>query len=47
MTNREVLGRKISISCCFAESSIKLRLTLLRKIPWVRKDVEELYLRSC
>jgi len=42
----EVLGRKIKIRCFIAEPSIKSSLTFLRKTPWARKEVEELYLRS-
>ena len=40
------LGRKIRIRCFTAEPSIKSSLTFLRKTPWARKEVEELYLRS-
>ena len=42
----EALGRKIKIRCFNAEPSIKSSLTFLRKTPWARKEVEELYLRS-
>lgn len=42
----EVLGRKIKIRCFIAEPSIKSSLTFLRKTPWARQQVEELYLRS-
>jgi len=40
------LGLKIRIRCFTAEPSIKSSLTFLRKTPWARKEVEELYLRS-
>jgi len=42
----EALGRKIKIRCFLAEPSIKSSLTFLRKTPWARKQVEDLYLRS-
>ena len=42
----EALGRKIKIRCFIAEPSIKSSLMFLRKTPWARKEVEELYLRS-
>ncbi|OGQ99947.1 MAG: hypothetical protein A2505_04865 [Deltaproteobacteria bacterium RIFOXYD12_FULL_55_16] len=42
----EGLGRKIRIRCFTADPSIKSSLTFLRKTPWARKEVEELYLRS-
>ena len=42
----EVLGRKIKIRCFNAEPSIKSSLTFLRKTPWARTQVEELYLSS-
>lgn len=33
---------------CFAENpSIKSSLTFLRKTPWARKKVEDLYIRCC
>ncbi len=42
----EVLGRKIRIRCFTAEPSIKSSLNFLRKTPWARRQVEELYLNS-
>ena len=38
------LGRRISIRCFTDNPSIKSSLTFLRKTPWARQKVEELYL---
>lgn len=38
------LGRIIDIRCFNNDPSIKSSLTFLRKTPWARKQVEELYL---
>ncbi|MFZ5881054.1 MAG: VF530 family DNA-binding protein [Chloroflexota bacterium] len=40
------LARRIPIRCFFNEPSIKSSLKFLRKTPWARKKVEELYLQS-
>lgn len=40
----EQLGYKIKINCFIHDPSIKSSLTFLRKTPWARKKVEELYL---
>jgi uncharacterized protein (DUF2132 family) len=40
------LGRRIPIRCFTHNPSIKSSLTFLRKTPWARKKVEELYLAS-
>ena len=40
------LGRRIRINCFNDNPSIKSSLTFLRKTPWARKKVEELYIRS-
>ena len=40
------LGKRIRINCFTFEPSVKSSLTFLRKTPWARKKVEELYLRS-
>jgi len=40
------LGRKINIRCFNFDPSIKSSLTFLRKTPWARKEVEDLYLKS-
>ena len=38
------LGRRIDINCFNSNPSIKSSLTFLRKTPWARKKVEELYI---
>ncbi len=40
------MGRTIDIRCFNHDPSIKSSLTFLRKTPWARKKVEDLYLRS-
>lgn len=40
------LGERISINCFINNPSIKSSLTFLRKTPWARKKVEDLYLES-
>ncbi|MEO8210334.1 MAG: VF530 family protein [bacterium] len=42
----EQLGKQISIKCFKENPSIKSSLTFLRKTPWARKKVEELYLKT-
>jgi uncharacterized protein (DUF2132 family) len=42
----EGLGRRITIKCFTNEPSIKSSLAFLRRTPWARKKVEELYLKS-
>jgi len=42
----EGLGSRIRIKCFTDNPSIKSSLTFLRKTPWARTKVEELYLRS-
>ena len=42
----EELGRRIVIKCFTNDPSIKSSLAFLRRTPWARKKVEELYLRS-
>lgn len=39
------LGERINIKCFTQEPSIKSSLTFLRKTPWARIKVEELYLK--
>jgi uncharacterized protein (DUF2132 family) len=41
----EQLGFKINIRCFTENPSVKSSLTFLRKTPWARKKVEDLYLR--
>ena len=40
------LGRKIPVKCFTSDPSIKSSLKFLRKTPWARTKVEELYLRT-
>lgn len=42
----EVLGDKIKINCFNSNPSIKSSLTFLRKTPWAREKVEQLYIKS-
>ncbi len=41
----EEMGRRIRINCFNSNPSIKSSLTFLRKTPWARKKVEDLYIR--
>ena len=40
------LGKRIPIRCFMNDPSLKSSLTFLRRTPWARKKVEELYLSS-
>jgi len=40
----EELGRRITIKCFTDDPSIKSSLKFLRRTPWARKKVEDLYL---
>jgi len=40
----EKLGAKININCFKKDPSIKSSLSFLRKTPWARDKVEQLYL---
>jgi uncharacterized protein (DUF2132 family) len=40
------LSRRIPIRCFYNEPSIKSSLKFLRRTPWARKQVEELYLET-
>jgi uncharacterized protein (DUF2132 family) len=40
----EALAERININCFKSNQSIKSSLTFLRKTPWARKKVEDLYL---
>lgn len=42
----ETLGMIIDIRCFNYDPSIKSSLTFLRKTPWARAKVEELYLKT-
>lgn len=39
------LGRRIEIRCFNHDPSVKSSLQFLRRTPWARKKVEDLYLR--
>lgn len=39
------LGERITIKCFNENPSVKSSLTFLRKTPWARKKVEDLYLK--
>ena len=41
----EWLGARINIRCFTDNPSLKSSLTFLRKTPWARQKVEELYLK--
>ena len=41
----EDLGQHIPINCFKSNPSIKSSLTFLRKTPWARTKVEQLYIR--
>jgi uncharacterized protein (DUF2132 family) len=41
----EDLGQHIPINCFNSKPSIKSSLTFLRKTPWARTKVEQLYIR--
>jgi uncharacterized protein (DUF2132 family) len=40
------LGQRITIKCFTNDPSVKSSLKFLRRTPWARKKVEELYLKS-
>ena len=40
----DLLGRKINIRCFNYDASVSSSLKFLRKTPWARNKVEELYL---
>ena len=42
----EELGSRISIRCFTFEPSVKSSLKFLRKTPWARDKVEQLFLRT-
>lgn len=39
------LGRRVAIRCFTHDPSIKSSLTFLRKTPWARQKVEDIYVR--
>ncbi|GJJ02311.1 MULTISPECIES: VF530 family DNA-binding protein [unclassified Duganella] len=42
----EQLGQRIDINCFISDPSIKSSLKFLRKTPWARARVEELYVAT-
>lgn len=42
----EELGSRINIRCFTTDPSVKSSLTFLRKTPWAREKVEQLYLKA-
>ncbi|MCC6070522.1 VF530 family DNA-binding protein [Massilia sp. GCM10020059] len=40
------LGKRVAINCFLSDPSIKSSLKFLRKTPWARKEVEDLYLNT-
>ncbi len=42
----ETLGKRIKIKCFTNDPSLKSSLKFLRKTPWARKKVENLYLAA-
>ena len=42
----EELGRRIAIRCFTHDPSVKSSLTFLRRTPWARQKVEQLYVRT-
>lgn len=42
----EEMGARINIRCFNHDPSIKSSLTFLRRTPWAREKVEQLYIRS-
>jgi uncharacterized protein (DUF2132 family) len=42
----EKLGSLVKIRCFTSNPSVKSSLNFLRKTPWARQKVEELYIRS-
>jgi len=42
----EGLAKRVKINCFKSDPSITSSLTFLRRTPWARKEVEDLYVRS-
>ena len=42
----EAMYDEVKVNCFKFDASIKSSLTFLRKTPWARKKVEELYLQT-
>ncbi|APR76876.1 Hypothetical protein A7982_02223 [Minicystis rosea] len=43
----EEMGRRIDIRCFNLDPSVSSSLKFLRRTPWARKKVEDLYLEAC
>ena len=43
----EEMGRRVDIRCFNLDPSVASSLKFLRRTPWARKRVEDLYLESC
>ena len=42
----DALGKRINIQCFISDPSVKSSLKFLRKKPWARKKVEDLYIAT-
>lgn len=42
----EALGQQVKINCFTKDPSIKSSLKFLRKTPWAREKVEQLYIQN-
>lgn len=42
----EELAKRVNINCFKSDPSIKSSLKFLRRTPWARKEVEDLYIAS-
>jgi len=42
----EELGKRINIRCFQSDPSVKFSLKFLRKTPWAREKIEQLYLTT-
>jgi uncharacterized protein (DUF2132 family) len=42
----EELGNRINVNCFISDPSIKSSLKFLRRTPWARTKVENLYIKS-
>lgn len=40
------LAKRVAINCFKSDPSINSSLTFLRKTPWARKEVEDLFVKS-
>ena len=43
----EEMGRRVDIRCFNLDPSVPSSLKFLRRTPWARKKVEDLYLATC